>query len=543
MATDVPTTTLEESGTQASRRWRRLKGILFESILVAATLFGLLALVAIVVLIGLDALAPLSAGPSWYLIYLVTLVTPTSAATLYIRRHPPARRVNATAFAVTFGALTVSFVAYVIPEALSPYDVAIFALFAFVPPTIVIGYTRVRSTTHLTGPVVPVSVLGGILAAFASYGVVRPIAGIVARWVVYVVLVTVPVAISLGVLADRRHSRRAGFASATAVVTAAALAGVIGIARGVDPSMWVVAVSAFVAPVAFLVGDVLVTRREGRVGLIGPVVVVGGVLLGAWLTARLGVAGPDSWLTPTLLFDSWSSFRPREAGVYPQIVGSILIVSMMAVLAFPVGIAAAVYLEEYAPSTGRYGRVIDALDVNISNLAGVPSVVYGLLGLALFRRVGGLEPGIVLAASATLGLLILPIVIVSSQEALRAVPPEVREGSLGLGASRWQTVRNVVLPEAVPGILTGTILALGRAIGETAPLVMIGVATTKFSAPNGLLSGATALPLQIFAAKGNNIPEYREGVVAATAIVLLALLIGMNAAAILIRNRYQREDQ
>jgi len=166
-------------------------------------------------------------------------------------------------------------------------------------------------------------------------------------------------------------------------------------------------------------------------------------------------------------------------------------------------------------------------------------VVYGLLGLALFRQVFGLQPGILIAAAATLGLLSLPIVIVASQEALRSVPNEYRLGSYGMGASRWQTLRNVVLPEAVPGILTGTILALGRAIGETAPLVMIGVATTRFSPPNGLFSGATALPLQIFAAAGNAKPEYRTGVLAAAAIVLLVLMLVMNATAILIRNRYE----
>jgi phosphate transport system permease protein len=211
----------------------------------------------------------------------------------------------------------------------------------------------------------------------------------------------------------------------------------------------------------------------------------------------------------------------------------------MAVLSFPVGVGAAIYLEEYAPSTGWLGRVASVLDVNISNLAGVPSVVYGLLGLALFRNVFGLANGLVVAAGTTLGLLILPIVIVSSQEALRSVPDELREGSYGLGASRWQTVRNVVLPEAVPGILTGTILALGRAIGETAPLVMIGVATTSFSPPSGLFAQTSALPLQIFAAKGNNIPAYRTGLVAATAVVLLVLMLVMNGIAIAVRNRYE----
>ncbi len=166
-----------------------------------------------------------------------------------------------------------------------------------------------------------------------------------------------------------------------------------------------------------------------------------------------------------------------------------------------------------------------------------------LRGLRLVQQALGLYPGLVVAGSVTLGLLILPIVIVASQEALRSVPDEFRQAASGLGASRWQTTRRVVLPEAFPGILTGTILAIGRAIGETAPLVMLSFATTTFSAPNGLLDDGTALPLQIFAAKANDIPEYRTGVVAAAAIVLLVLMLVLNATAILLRNRYQRDEQ
>ncbi|TKX53434.1 phosphate ABC transporter permease PstA, partial [Halorubrum sp. SS7] len=239
--------------------------------------------------------------------------------------------------------------------------------------------------------------------------------------------------------------------------------------------------------------------------------------------------------------ESWDGLTASNAGVYPQIVGSIIIVGFMAVLAFPVGIGAAIYLEEYAPNSGFRGRLATLLEVNISNLAGVPSVVYGLLGLALFRRTLGFGTGIVVSASGTLGLLILPIVIVSTQEALRSVPDDLRQGSYGMGASRWQTLREVVLPEAIPGTLTGTILALARAIGETAPLVIIAVATTTYSPPSGLFSSATALPLQIFAASANAKPEFRHGVVPAAAVVLLTLMLLMNATAIVIRNKYGRE--
>lgn len=244
-----------------------------------------------------------------------------------------------------------------------------------------------------------------------------------------------------------------------------------------------------------------------------------------------------SWLTLDLLTQAYSR-RPEEAGLYPALVGSILIMAVMALGVFPIGVGAAIYLEEYAPDN-QFKRLVQ---VNISNLAGVPSVVYGLLGLALFSNALGFERGLVITAGFTLGLLILPIVIVSSQEAIRAVPDSMRQGSYGMGASRWQTLKNVVLPEALPGILTGVILALGRAIGETAPLIMVGVATTVFRPPVGLLDKATALPLQIYAWSSFPQPEFRYGVVAAGVVVLIGLMLLFNVTAIVIRNRYQRRD-
>ncbi len=537
MATERETAELE--GDRALR-WRRFKGRLFVGVLVLATLFGILSLAALFVLISLDAFGPLAAEPRWYLVYFATLVGPLSAYTLYTRRHEAARVTSAKAFAVVFGSLALGLVLYAVPLALSPYDFAFYLVAAVTPPLAVRAYAYRYGENHLTGPAVPVSILLGLGLAAVTYGSVIPLVEVAAAWIMYVVIVTLPTAAILGVAARRRFGNRWALGAAGAVVGLGLAAAGFGVARGTDPSLWIVLASGVVGPVGYVYADTVANRSEGRVGLFGPVVLVGGVLAGAWLERQLGITGLDSWLTPTLLLDSWSSFRPEQAGIYPQLIGSIIIVGGMAVLSFPVGVGAAIYLEEYAPSTGWQARLATALDVNISNLAGIPSIVYGLLGLGLFRSIG-LTPNIVLAASATLGLLILPIVIVSSQEALRSVPNELRNGSYGLGASRWQTVRNVVLPEAVPGILTGTILALGRAIGETAPLVMIGVATTKFDAPSGLFSGATALPLQLFASAGNNIAAYREGVVAAAAVVLLVTMLLMNATAILIRNRYQKE--
>jgi len=212
------------------------------------------------------------------------------------------------------------------------------------------------------------------------------------------------------------------------------------------------------------------------------------------------------------------------------------------VLLIPVGIGAAIYLEEYAPSSGLGGKIVTLIEINIGNLAGVPSVVYGLLGLALFIRILNMPTGSVIAGGLAVGILILPIVIIAAQEAIRAVPDSMREASYGMGATRWQTTRDVVLPEALPGILTGTILALGRALGETAPLLLIGLASSVRLAPGGFFDLGAAMPRQIFSWSSELDPAFRHGVLAAGVITLLAVLLIMNATAIVIRNKYQRDD-
>ena len=287
-------------------------------------------------------------------------------------------------------------------------------------------------------------------------------------------------------------------------------------------------------------GERLLDRDGGLVGITLPVVLVGGSLLGAYVVTATGIATPEPWLNWNFM-TSAASRTPVEAGFYPPLVGSILIIIVVALSAFPVGVGAAIYLEEYAPDSGRLGRFVEFLEINIGNLAGVPSIVYGLLGLALFVNGVGLRDGIVIVAGLTTGLLILPIVIISSQEAIRAVPDSRRRASYGMGATRWQTVRNVVLPEATPGILTGTILALGRAIGETAPLIMIGVADVVRLSPGGFFDIAAAMPAQIFSWRSEIDPAFREGVMAAGVITLLAVLLVMNATAIILRNKYQRD--
>jgi phosphate transport system permease protein len=248
-----------------------------------------------------------------------------------------------------------------------------------------------------------------------------------------------------------------------------------------------------------------------------------------WDVASDGV-GRLSWQFLT----SYPSRRATDAGILPALVGSVYIIVVTALLAMPVGVAAAIYLEEYGGRT-RLSRLIE---INISNLAAVPSIIYGLLGLGLFVRTLALGRSL-LAGSATLALLVLPVVILSTREALRAVPPSLREGSYALGATKWQTIWYQVLPVAAPGILTGLILAMSRAIGETAPLITIGALTYVPFLPDGLGSPFTVLPIQIFNWVSRPQVEFAENA-AAGILVLLALLLAMNATAIWLRDRYQR---
>ena len=231
---------------------------------------------------------------------------------------------------------------------------------------------------------------------------------------------------------------------------------------------------------------------------------------------------------------SFPSRFPAKAGLRTALLGTGWMIGMTALIAFPIGVGAAIYLEEYAPESW----VKRFIQLNISNLAGVPSVVYGLLGLGLFVRNLGLGRSI-LAGSLTMSLLILPIIIVASREALRAVPGSLREGALALGASRWQMVRWTVLPAALPGVLTGTILAVARAIGETAPLITIGALTYIAFDPNGPMDLFTVLPIQIF--NWVSLPQKEFANLAAGGIVvLLAVLLVANLGAVIVRHRFER---
>lgn len=239
------------------------------------------------------------------------------------------------------------------------------------------------------------------------------------------------------------------------------------------------------------------------------------------------------WLDWQFLTSFDSQLSPRKAGVLAALVGSLYLIGLTTLLAVPIGVGAAIYLEEYAQRSPWRGFV----QTNIANLAGVPSIVYGILGLGLFVR--GMKMGAgVLAGALTLTLVILPIVILASQEALRAVPSTIRQASYALGATRWQTVWHQLIPAALPGIMTGVILALSRALGEAAPLVAIGAAGFVMFVPQGINDKFTALPLQIYNWTENANEEFRVHVAAAGIIVLLAMLICLNATAVFLRHRF-----
>jgi phosphate transport system permease protein len=258
-----------------------------------------------------------------------------------------------------------------------------------------------------------------------------------------------------------------------------------------------------------------------------------------------------SWLRPGFVTTPQSS-TPELAGVRTAILGSLWVILVTIIFGFPIGVGAAIYLEEYADREHWLNQIIQT---NINNLAGVPSIIYGILGLAVFVRF--LEPitsgkafGLVedpttangrtiLSAGLTLALLVLPIIIINAQEAIRAVPGSLRQASYGLGATKWQTVWNHVLPNAISGILTGTILAISRAFGETAPLVVVGASTFITVDPTGIFSKFTTLPMQIYQWTARPQDTFRN-IAAAAIIVLLIILLSMNAIAIYLRNRYSR---
>ncbi|PSQ65041.1 MAG: phosphate ABC transporter permease PtsA [Bacteroidetes bacterium QH_1_61_8] len=277
--------------------------------------------------------------------------------------------------------------------------------------------------------------------------------------------------------------------------------------------------------------------RRQRIGMILAGVLFLATIFGivVLITLLVDVATDAApWLDAQFL-NSFPSRNTGEAGTKSALFGTLWLMGLTALISVPLGVASAIYLEEYAED----GWFLRLIQVNIANLAGVPSVVYGILGLALFVRFAGWGNSL-LAGAFTLSLLILPIIIISTQEALRSIPSGIRESAYALGATRWQVIWSHVLPMAAPGIFTGVILALSRAIGETAPLILVGALTFVPFLPRGALDQFTALPIQIFNWAARPQDEFR-GLAAAAIVVLMVLLFTMNLAAILLRNYFENQ--
>ena len=265
-----------------------------------------------------------------------------------------------------------------------------------------------------------------------------------------------------------------------------------------------------------------------------------GIALGTLLVLLVDTVNQGRPKVGMDLYRNFPSARPARAGIQSAIYGSLWVVGLTAVMSLPLGVGTAIYLEEYARRGRWYNRLIE---LNIQNLAAVPSIVYGILGLAFIAR-GPLGWGpTIRTAALTLTLVVLPTVIIASREALRAVPPSLREGALALGATKWQTIWRQVLPGATPGIATGSILSVSRALGESAPLLLLGgLAFISFNPPGGLAaldSAYTVLPIQVFQYATDARQEFHV-IAAATIVVLLAMLLVLNGLAIFIRNRYER---
>ena len=273
-------------------------------------------------------------------------------------------------------------------------------------------------------------------------------------------------------------------------------------------------------------------KRIGMIlaGVLFLATIFGIVVLMALLVDVILTATP--WLDAQFI-RSFPSSTPGEAGIWSPLIGTLWLMGLTALISVPLGVASALYLEEYA----QEGWFLRLIQVNIANLAGVPSVVYGILGLALFVRFAAFGNSL-LAGALTLSLLILPIIIISTQEALRSISSGIRESAFALGATRWQVIYSHVLPMAAPGIMTGVILALSRAIGETAPLILVGALTFVPFVPRGAMDQFTALPIQIFNWTARPQDEF-QGLAAAAIVILMILLFTMNLTAILLRNYFE----
>ncbi len=545
----------------------RTRGVVFRYVLLVATLSALASLGLLLANVAVDAFDPLSADPSWYLIYLCTLVVPSLLVGWGLRRHELLVG-GIEALFVPIGGLFGAGALFLLFEVI-PFNVWFaWAVGIAVPAAIwlltTIAGTSGRVRAGLTLGVGAVALIGLPLPGVSTTGAVglltmgvpayiqRRVYTIPNYYLTYLLTLAVPIALLVGHQLRKRVSFTAGL-TGTGLVVIASLA--VLFQTVVYTYVALVLVLLVLVPTAWYCYTQWHDHPADRLQFAFPVTVLIGAGLGRIAVWVLSISGPNSWVDLQFLQDAPTRYA-ESAGLNPALVGSLLLMVVVIATSFPLGVGAAVYLEEYAPDNG-FTRLIQ---LNISNLAGVPSVVYGLLGLGLFINLGGMSgesislfgqtitlqgmpTGSVLVGGMAISLLILPIVIISSQEAIRSVPESLRQASFGMGATRWQTVKHVVLPRSVPGILTGTILAVGRAVGETAPLIMVLAASYSSSPPAGLLDKATALPLQVYSWAFEPDPAFRHGVLAAGVVVMIVVLLVINSIAIIVRNKYEAKQQ
>ena len=590
MAAEEPTTADRTDFGEVSR----IRGLVFRYLSFGASVFGIVALAALLIYVFIDAFGLANVGPGWLLTYFLTLVLPFVGFCLYSADDRSVTKrvaaflggglvVVATVFTAVELVISIPrldwqlaylFVVVVPVTAYAVYAASqeptgaaglgvigrfyggtmlgiasgiLFLVFdprlwmlmytlGVVPAALLFGYGRLRPGSPASALAVPVGVVGLVAGVFVrSVNPLYPTRPVIFLWTL-----VIPVAVAVAGLVLARDGSRGTALVAGAIVVAAGAAGLPVGAVGLPAGSVVTVFAVAAAPTVAYVHRIL-RQGEGSVGLLLPFLLAGGALAGAAAVGTFEFAGPELWLTLEYLTTAPGFSVPENAGLYTGVVGSVIIIAMVAMLSFGLAVGTAVLLEEYASSSGVVGAVTRIIQVNITNLAAVPSIVYGLLGLGLFANLLGLGLGTAVTAALTLSLLILPITVVSAQEALRAVPDEMRRGSDAMGATRWQTTKNVVLPEAMPGIFTGLILSLGRAIGETAPLIMIQMGTAVFSAPNSLFDKFSAMPMQIY--EWSSLPQgdFRYGVLAAGVVTLLIVLLSMNATAIILRNRAESD--
>lgn len=557
----------ETESTQGFGQVSRARGVVFRYVLLVATLSALVSLGVLLANVTIDAIRPFSADPSWYVTYLVAFLVPSvlTGLSLYARNRD-ALAVGVEGLFVPIAGLFGAGTLFLLFEAIVFYVWFAWAAGIAVPVAVYVGCARLE--LNLRTRTIAVVVAGWI----ALFGVPVPgladvpglapfalgipeyiqfhVRTIPNRYLTYLLTLALPVAVYVGRRIGRiEQSRRAGVLAGGLVV----VAGLSVVFQVFAPGTVLILVLTVAVPSVYYVVMTIRHQPDVRAGLVLPAVIVSGALLGRLLVGEFGVQGPAAWIDMAFLTSAPTGI-PETTGLNPALVGSLLLMVVVIASAFPLGVGAAVYLEEYASDTW-YTRFIQ---LNISNLAGVPSVVYGLLGLGLFIDLGGfngqavtiagvtitlsgLPTGSLLAGGLAISLLILPIVIISSQEAIRSVPDSLRQASFGMGATQWQTVRNVVLPRAIPGVLTGTILAVGRAVGETAPLIMVLAADFKATPPTSLFDKTSALPLQVYNWAFLPDEAFRHGVLAAGVVTMVVVLLSINSIAIVVRNKYETE--